>query len=93
MSTEAFAQMAFWMLVGLTFAGAAIAVFPRNILHNVLGLALALAGVGGFYLYLGSFFIALMQLLIYVGAITIAIVFAIMLSRPLHLEIPKRAVP
>ena len=41
-----------------------------------LGLALALAGVGGFYLYLGSFFIALMQLLIYVGAITIAIVFA-----------------
>ena len=43
MSTEAFAQMAFWMLVGLTFAGAAIAVFPRNILHNVLGLALALA--------------------------------------------------
>jgi len=93
MSTEAFAQMAFWMLVGLTFAGAAIAVFPRNILHNVLGLALALAGVGGFYLFLGSFFIALMQLLIYVGAITIAIVFAIMMSRPLHLEVPKRAVP
>lgn len=93
MSTETFAQMAFWMLVGLTFTGAAIAVFPRNILHNVLGLALALAGVGGFYLFLGSFFIALMQLLIYVGAITIAIVFAIMLSRPLHLEVPKRQVP
>ena len=89
MGTETFAQMAFWILVGLTFAGAAIAVFPRNILYNVLGLALALAGVGGFYLFLGSFFIALMQLLIYVGAITIAIVFAIMLSRPLHLEVPE----
>lgn len=93
MSTETFAQMAFWVLVGITFAGAAIAVFPRNILYNVLGLALALAGVAGMYLYLGSFFIALMQLLIYVGAITIAIVFAIMLSRPLHLEVPKRKVP
>jgi NADH-quinone oxidoreductase subunit J len=93
MNIETFAQAAFWILVGLTFTGAAIAVFPRNILYNVLGLALALAGVGGFYLFLGSFFIALMQLLIYVGAITIAIVFAIMLSRPLHLEVPKRAVP
>lgn len=92
MSTETTAQMAFWILVGFTFAGAALAVFPRNIVYNVLGLALALAGVGGFYFYLGSFFIALMQLLIYVGAITIAIVFAIMLSPPLHLQVPKRAV-
>lgn len=91
--TESIAQMAFWAVVGLTFGGAALAVFPRNILYNVLGLALALAGVGGIYLYLGSFFIALMQLLIYVGAICIAIVFAIMLSRPLHLEIPKRKLP
>ena len=91
--TESIAQMAFWIVVGLTFGGAVIAVFPRNILYNVLGLALALAGVAGLYLYLGSFFIALMQLLIYVGAISIAIVFAIMLSRPLHLEVPKRSVP
>lgn len=93
LSTESFAQVAFWIVVGLTFGGACIAVFPRNILYNVLGLALALAGVAGLYLYLGSLFIALMQLLIYVGAITIAIVFAIMLSRPLHLEVPKRHVP
>ena len=81
------------MVVGLTLAGAVIAVFPRNILYNVLGLALALTGVAGIYLYLGSAFIALMQLLIYVGAICIAIVFAIMLSRPLHLDLPKRQLP
>jgi NADH-quinone oxidoreductase subunit J len=93
LSTESIAQAAFWIVVGLTFGGACLAVFPRNILYNVLGLALALAGVAGLYLYLGSLFIALMQLLIYVGAITIAIVFAIMLSRPMHLEVPKRHVP
>ncbi len=92
-SLTALAQAAFWITVGFTMTGAAIAVFPRNILYNVLGLALALAGVAGFYLFLGSFFIAMMQLLIYVGAICIAIVFAIMLSRPLHLETPARAVP
>lgn len=90
---NAIGQAAFWMTVGFTAAGAAIAVFPRNILYNVLGLALALTGIAGLYLFLGSFFIALMQLLIYVGAICIAIVFAIMLSRPLHLEFPKRATP
>ncbi len=83
-------QAAFWVTVALTIAGASIAVFPRNILYNVLGLALALTGIAGFYLYLGSLFVAMMQLLIYVGAICIAIVFAIMLSRPLHIEVPPR---
>ncbi len=92
-SLTAIGQAAFWVTIGFTVAGAAIAVFPRNILYNVLGLALALTGIAGLYLFLGSFFIALMQLLIYVGAICIAIVFAIMLSRPLHLEVPKRATP
>ena len=83
-------QAAFWGTVALTVAGASIAIFPRNILYNVLGLALALTGIAGFYLFLGSLFVALMQLLIYVGAICIAIVFAIMLSRPLHIEAPPR---
>ena len=90
-STEMLASGAFWIVVAMTFAGAALAVFPVNILYNVLGVAVALTGVAGLYLYLGSFFIALMQLLIYVGAICIAIVFAIMLSRPLHLQTPKRS--
>lgn len=92
-TVTAMAQAAFWITVGFTVAGAIIAVFPRNILYNVLGLALALAGIAGLYLCLGSFFIAMMQLLIYVGAICIAIVFAIMLSRPLHMETPQRGVP
>jgi NADH-quinone oxidoreductase subunit J len=90
-SVETAAQAAFWVVVGLTLAGAVIAVFPRNILYNVFGLVMALSGVAGLYLYLNSLFVALMQLLIYVGAICIAIVFAIMLSRPLHLELPKRS--
>lgn len=91
--TEAMAQAAFWIVVGLTLTGAGIAVFPRNILYNVLGLVLALTGIAGLYVFLGSMFLGLMQLLIYVGAVCVAIVFAIMLSRPLHLEVPKRSLP
>lgn len=89
LSTESFAQISFWVVVGFIMAGAILSVFPLNILYNVLGLALALTGIAGLYLYLGSFFMAMMQLLIYVGAICIAIVFAIMLSRPLHVRMPK----
>jgi NADH-quinone oxidoreductase subunit J len=87
------AQIGFAGIVTITFAGALIAVVPRNILYNVLGLALCLTGIAGIFLYLGSPFIALMELLIYVGAICISYVFAIMLSRPLHLSLPKRRLP
>lgn len=90
---DSLAQAAFWVVVGIVLGGAVVAVFPRNIVYNVLGLIACLSGVAGLFLYLGSFFLALMQLLIYVGAICIAIVFAIMLSRPLHLEVPKRRMP
>lgn len=87
------AQVGFAAVVTLTFAGAIIAVFPRNILYNVLGLIASLTGVAGLFVYLGSPFVALMELLIYVGAICISIIFAIMLSRPLHLSVPKRRLP
>jgi NADH-quinone oxidoreductase subunit J len=47
--------------------------------------------VAGLFLYLNSPFVALMEILIYVGAICIAICFAIMLSEPLHLPRPPRS--
>lgn len=84
------AQGAFWLIVIITLAGALLAVIPRNIVHNILGLALAMFGITGIYLYLGSQFVAMMQLLIYVGAICMTYIFAIMLSPPLELELPKR---
>lgn len=90
---QVLAQIGFAGIVALTLTGALIAVFPRNILYNILGLIVCLTGVAGIFVYLGSPFIALMELLIYVGAICISIIFAIMLSRPLHLSVPKRRLP
>ncbi len=74
----------------MTMAGRLIAVGARKIFHNVLGLALALFGVSGIFVYLNSPFVALMEILIYVGAICIAICFAIMLSEP---HVPAAAAP
>ncbi len=87
---QAVATFAFYVVVAVTIIGALIAVGARNIFHNVLGLALSLVGVAGLFLYLNSPFVALMEILIYVGAICIAICFAIMLSEPLYLPRPPR---
>ena len=81
---------AFFLVVAVTIGGALIAVGARKIFHNVLGLAVAMFGVSGLFVYLNSPFVALMQILIYVGAICVAICFAIMLSEPQHLPRPPR---
>jgi NADH:ubiquinone oxidoreductase subunit 6 (subunit J) len=84
------ATAAFVLVVAFTVGGALIAVGARKIFHNVLGLAVAMFGVSGLFVYLNSPFVALMQILIYVGAICIAIMFAVMLSDPQYLPRPPR---
>ena len=84
------AGLSFLGVLAMTFGGAFIAVGARNIFHNVLGLAISLFGVAGIFVFLNSPFLAMMEILIYVGAICIAICFAIMLSEPLYLARPPR---
>ncbi len=59
-----------------------MAVGARQLIHAVLGLVTSLVGVAGLYVYLGTHFIAAMQILIYVGAVCISLIFAVMLARP-----------
>lgn len=75
-------EAVFIAIAAITLIGAYLAVWLRNIFYNALGLILALAGVAGLFLYLNCDFLAVMQVIIYIGAISIAIIFAIMLSRP-----------
>lgn len=70
----------FFALAVLTVAGAAAVALARNILHSALGLLGALLGVGGLYVYLSADFVAVTQLLIYIGGVLILILFAIMLT-------------
>ena len=76
------ADVAFVLFVLTTLIGAVIAVGAKQLIHAVLGLILCLAGVAGLYIYLGNPFIAMMQVLIYIGAVSISLVFAVMLARP-----------
>lgn len=72
----------FALLVALTLAGALIAVLSTRIIRSVTGLALCCIGIAGLYAFLDSPFLALMEILIYVGAVCVTIVFGVMLSEP-----------
>jgi len=74
-------QIAFAILVALTLASAIAAVSLRNLVHCALCLALAFAGLAALYLQLGAQFVGFAQILVYVGAVAILVVFAILLTR------------
>jgi NADH:ubiquinone oxidoreductase subunit 6 (subunit J) len=75
--------LVFGISAATALVGALLAVGLRNIFHNILGFALAMLGVAGVFLGLGSDFLAAVFVLVYVGAVAIAMVYAVMLSHPL----------
>ena len=74
----------------ITLAGAFLAVWLKNVFYNALGLILSLFGVAALFIYLDAEFLAVVEVIIYVGAISIAIIFAIMLSRPWFTQHTRR---
>ena len=74
------ARIAFYAVAVATLCGALVAVSARNLFRAALGLAAALFGVAVLYLFLQAEFLALTQLLIYVGAILTLIIFGVMLT-------------
>lgn len=76
-------NLAFFVVGAIALVGALIAVGRRNILHAALGLILSFMGVAGTYFVLEAEFLGVVQILIYVGAISVLILFAVMLTRGL----------
>ncbi len=76
-----FQQVAFLMIAALTVAGALTVVLARNLFHSALGLVASFFGVAGVYFIAEAEFVGVSQILIYVGAISTLITFAIMLTR------------
>ncbi len=75
-------QLALFTLVTIFTLGGAIGVVAtRNVVHAALFLLLSLLGAAGVYLILFAEFLALVQILIYGGAVTIVVLFAVMLTR------------
>ncbi len=72
----------FLVFVAATAGGALLAALATRIIRSVCGLSLCCVGLAGLYYFLNSPFLALMEILIYVGAVCVTIIFGIMLAEP-----------
>src|SRR5512137_2588418 len=70
----------FYVIAGLTIAGAAGVALSHNILYSAIGLLAALLGAGALYVFLAADFLAVAQLLIYIGGVLVLVLFAVMLT-------------
>lgn len=82
--------VAFYAFGLAALVGALGTVAARRLIHNALYLVLALASVAALYVLLSADFVAVVQLLVYTGAITILLLFALMLT-PQQVELPALA--
>jgi len=87
-------EVIFYFVAAVTVLGALGVVLARNVVHSALFLILALLAVAGVYILLSAEFLAIVQILIYGGAVTILILFVMMLTRvrdmPQALDGPQR---
>jgi len=80
-SPDAIMTAPYIILALLTLGSAVAAMTLRNLVHCALALAVTFAGLAAFYLQLDAQFAGFAQLLVYVGAVAILVVFAILLTR------------
>ena len=74
----------FWMMALLTVVSAAGVAFSRNIVYASFSLLGTFLGVSGLYVFLSADFLAVAQILIYVGGVLVLILFAVMLTSRLQ---------
>lgn len=74
-------QIIFLIVAGVILASALLVVTTRNLIHAALWLIVTLFGVAVLYALLNAGFLAVVQVVIYIGAIAILFIFAVMLTR------------
>ncbi len=83
-------SIVFYLLAALTVAGGLAAMLLKNTVHCALALTVAFAGLALLFLNLDAQFAGFAQILVYIGAVAILVVFAILLTR--GSETPKDGV-
>ena len=73
------AILAFYLFAAMTIASAVLVIFARNPVHSVLWLILAFFNAAGLMLMVGAEFIALLLVIVYVGAVAVLFLFVVMM--------------
>jgi NADH-quinone oxidoreductase subunit J len=81
-------ELAFGIIAFITLAGAAGAVFFRNVMHCALSLILFFFGVAALFFLLRADFVGWVQILVYAGAVGVLVLFAVMLTRHIAADQP-----
>ncbi|NWG38045.1 NADH-quinone oxidoreductase subunit J [Nitrososphaera sp.] len=68
-------------LAVLTVGSAIVALDTKELIYGAIGLAISMLGIAGFFLLLDAPFVAMFQIAVYVGAVAVLIIFAVMLVR------------
>lgn len=75
------AMIAFFVLAALTLLGTMMMLSSVRVVHMIFSMALVFLAIAGLYILLGADFVGIVQIVVYVGAITVLAVFGIMLTR------------
>ena len=70
----------FYLFAAITIVSGIIVVNAKNIVHSAFSLLLTFFGVSGIYVLLGADFLAIVQIMVYVGGILILLLFGVMLT-------------
>ncbi len=81
-------NLTFALIAFLILASAVLAATRRDLIHSALLLVGNWLGVAFFYLWAGAEFVAFAQALVYVGAISMVVLFAVLLTRRMRTELP-----
>lgn len=73
-------QIVFFVFAAITVGGALYLLFTKNVLYAAFSLLLTLLGVAGLFVFAGADFLAVSQIMIYVGGILVLMIFGIMLT-------------
>jgi NADH-quinone oxidoreductase subunit J len=71
----------FVIFAGMALTGAVLLVTLRNLVRSVLAMILSFIGIAGLYLVLEAEFLAAIQVLLYVGAVAVLVLFGVMLTQ------------
>jgi len=78
--------VAFLVLAAIILLLSAMVVYARNIVHSALYLLGSFAGVAALYIMLNATFVGVAQVLVYIGAVGVLLLFAVMLTKKTILE-------
>jgi NADH-quinone oxidoreductase subunit J len=87
------ADIAFFVLSGITLAAAIFSLESRQVVYGAIALAFSFLGIAGLFILLDATYVALFQIIVYVGAVAVLILFTVMLvTREVEAEAKREPV-